>query len=102
MMEWVRDLLEKRRIARFLDEAGHSSDDIAATLANLGIRGKRGDQCACPIVAYLKSRGIRGDINVGPLWVILNDDICIDTPQAVRQFIESFDNRAYPDLDLAP
>lgn len=95
-----------------LDKGG--SEDVAIRLAELGILGIQGDDCACPVANYLAralpnvetvtvARGevyARGTVYEDldgfpqPLDVLLHAEL----PDSVDAFVADFDAGVYPDL----
>lgn len=89
-------------VAADLSALGSTPTDVAGTLAILGIKGYRRDTHACPITNYLKKKG-HHNVSVSAAYVYVgkrhDTRIRISTPEAVRQFINAFDNGDHPELE---
>jgi len=84
------------RLLQALSDLGNTMDAVAATLRTKGIKGRRRSTCSCPVAKYLLSLGFVG-VTVGDeVWV---GDTMQRTPEAVCEFIATFDGGGYPDLD---
>jgi hypothetical protein len=84
---------------------GGTSDSIAATLKEKGIKGKRGSSCNCPIANYLRKQGFVGvsvsrweiDAAVGE-WGVDALTVTTHTSNPIHFFINRFDDGNYPEL----
>jgi hypothetical protein len=76
----------------------HSSHQVMESLIKLGIRGARGNSCACPIFNYLRRKG-HASLICTTQHHIDTQERAISTPKVVGQFIEAFDAGAYPTLE---
>lgn len=97
-------------VAEFLDCLGATPSAVAATLEALGVKGRPGTACECPI-ARAVARGFNADVafatksNVSA-WLTQPDGpdaqplptLGCETPDPVAQFIERFDDGRYPYL----
>lgn len=90
-------------VAEYLKSLGTMEDEIAATLKTNGIKGMRMESTSCPIANVLNSRF--GMISsVGPYSITLyspyeQEDLIVQTPHYVAEFIRDFDKGEYPELD---
>ncbi len=81
---------------------GDEDKKVAATLRSMGIKGKPTEACACPVANYLA--GIFGEMSTpeidGDAVTLLGWDHRnrMELPQAVEDFVVSFDTDCYPDL----
>ena len=83
------------------------AEDCSAVLDASGVTGERGDCSRCPVAAYVAAFLGRHSIDdveldVGEFNGVLVSSQGLSTflalPQEVREFIEDFDNGAYPEL----
>ena len=97
------------QITATLGGLGETSDDIANALRNKGIRGTRASADVCPLAYYLREQfpqqfqGI--GFQVGCYQVtVYNQHGDMATAAILTEgqadFVRSFDNGNYPDLDL--
>jgi hypothetical protein len=102
-----------------LKALGRSPESVAANLLAMGIEGDREECGSCPVAKYvvasveavrlvdangIKVRiGSREDAFELGYGEILHEDNTIEvtTPGPVSMFIEMFDNRRFPELDLS-
>jgi len=87
-------------LAQVLAELPDTADGIADRMRALGIKGKRGRSCCCPLANYLVSEGFDQAI-VGESWIeVLYDSGSVecDTPPVIAEFIDRFDAGVYLDL----
>lgn len=81
---------------------GDEDNKVAAVLRSKGIKGRQKEACACPVANYLA--GIFGDKSTpevdGATVKLLGWDHRqhMDLPDAVTDFVLSFDGDVYPDL----
>lgn len=81
---------------------GDEDQKVAAVLRGNGIKGKPTEACACPIANYLA--GIFGEMSTpevdGATVKLLGWDhsAFMQLPEAVADFVVSFDSNCYPDL----
>lgn len=92
-----------------LDKLGSTPDEIAATLANKGIKGCKqklhslgpGQSIQnldpCPLVNYLNEQGF-GVTGIGPTNVWWGDEAFPHNRPAIHEFIHRFDHGGYPEL----
>lgn len=87
-----------------LRRLGSSSEEIADSLAARGIRGRRMEERACPLANYLRDElTVSVQIEVGSVQIdgvdgFMSTAVC----DGVEDFIEDFDDRAYPYLIQEP
>lgn len=94
------------RVYQLLDQLGDTSDEVADRFRALGIRGKRGSECACPLAVYLLAANLQGvvDISVDVDSVSLElqgqiDLVDVELPNACAVFVTRFDTTdIYADL----
>lgn len=90
-------------VTDFLSSLGTRGDEVAATLKGYKITGIRMESTSCPLANVLNSRF--GMISgVGPYTIILyspyeQEDLIVQTPHYVAEFIRDFDKGKYPELD---
>ena len=81
---------------------GDEDQKIAAVLRAKGIKGRKNEACACPIANYLA--GIFGEMSTPAVeettvkllgW---DDRMHMQLPDAVQDFVESFDLGWFPEL----
>ncbi len=97
--------LDRVAIQRLLIDLGNSPDEIATRLRLGGHVGVREEPCHCPVANYLLAHGITGVRVVGG---DLEDDLdpldpdvdrwTVPTPEAVAEFVATFDAGGYDDL----
>lgn len=93
-------------VTLFLDELGSTSAEVAARLADDGIRGVPGSTDSCAIAVYLHA--VLGaddrvrDIHVSNGWVTVSrrwgPGVLASQPNPVRAFIRMFDAGLFPEL----
>ena len=112
-MSTVVATCSRDRTGVLLARLGDTEDAVAASLRQAGVRGHRGDACACPVAVFLRRRGVPVE-EVQPDWfdgsVVRFERFPVDgrwhepkpahLPSAVRKFARAFDGGAYPDLEL--
>jgi hypothetical protein len=80
--------------------------DIAEFFRQEGIKGARDSKCECPVAAFLKEvigeRFSVGSANVAHFRTSRGHSLEMRAyaplPRRVREFVERFDDRRYPDL----
>lgn len=83
-----------------LRRLGSSSDAIADSLAERGIRGQRMEERSCPLANYLLAEcGVQVQIEVGSVQIdgvdgFMSTAVC----DGVEDFIKDFDDDEYPFL----
>ena len=91
------------RVPELLDALGKTSDEVAASLTEKGIKGQEGVGCACPIYNYLVSEGVAvREIDgeravIEPEW-IGEMPVLVDLSDPVANFIYFFDQGHWPGL----
>lgn len=102
--------INKEKVLAALAELGTGPKSIRANLNKIGIKGKRGDSCNCPISNYLKSEFIIPTgcyfstyslvILIKPTHPCGGTDLLrgTETPSCVFKFIALFDKGRYPEL----
>jgi hypothetical protein len=82
---------------------GRSSKVIAASLKRSGIRGKRGDECRCPLAIFLRTAGaIRPEVFCTYVFVrpaAVGAVTRARLPSACQTFLRDFDDGRYPALE---
>lgn len=84
---------------RALDALGQTPAEVAGTLYRSGYKGLTCVAAWCPVAAYLSDRFGHG--LVGPrLATVVMDGVRaeLELPEAVRGFVEAFDNGAFTHL----
>lgn len=85
---------------------GDDPGRVARELRRLGIKGRRGECAACPIAVYcdlIWPDATLVEVDGGVVTVHRFDTrVCCDMPVGVVFFIDRFDTRHFPDLDLDP
>ena len=73
---------------------------VADALRILGVRGRPGAPCECPLAIYLASAmGLPlGDVVVGFIVVKVSDAPAVPNTSPIATFIAKFDSDAYPEL----
>lgn len=89
----------KSRVEQLLDGLGDDGDAVAEHLKTLGVTGVPKDGHACPIYNYLRANDIA--LAAVDIESIDFDDGWMDTPPAVRDFIEDFDDGYFPELEAS-
>jgi hypothetical protein len=94
-------------VARMLQDLGNTADDVAAVLKAQKIQGVRNTvRMLNPIVRYVGSlvSGARDMdlIEAGTLRItFLNGSVeRVTLPEAIREFLDAFNTKAYPELEL--
>lgn len=97
------------RVYQLLEHAGHTADLVADRFRALGIRGKRGSDCGCPIAVYLFDAHLPGvvAISVDADSVSLElhgqeDPVDVELPNACAVFVDRFYKGVYLDLETVP
>jgi hypothetical protein len=83
-------------------ELGNTRDEVADTLAELGVTGRPDSSNRCPIANYLRDRlpDVR-DIDVSAEEITIDFETYIDVTDPVAGFISDFDQGYYSQL-VAP
>ena len=88
----------------FLDELGHTADEVADNLRSSGIQGEPKSADTCPIACLISAvnglRDISVDASVISGWTDENWVIDVEVPEPVAEFIRRFDSGDYRDLAL--
>lgn len=81
-----------------------TADRIAARFAADGIKGTRKDDGCCPVAVYLTSVGLASpEVTENVIAVGGDDEDLFEfTPEHVVEFIQRFDNGAWPELVSDP
>jgi hypothetical protein len=92
------------QIERLLAAIGNSPDEVATTLRRTWIRGMRGHTSFLnPIVRYLNQNldiGGRLEVADTALYLLLGGYVQqMELPFAVKEFLDSFHQGLYPDLE---
>lgn len=85
-----------KKVRALLNALGPSAKKIAETLGTLGIKGRLGEPCDCPIYRYLTANGVDVVEVCGSLIELRGDDF-VPNVHVVR-FIDKYDNLHYPEL----
>lgn len=97
----------RRHVGELLADLGHTSNEVARTLEDGGVRGTPGDVRGCAVALYLNAvlgaeanvRSVRVDrTSVRVLRGRPRISLSITMPEAVRTFVHAFDRRLYPEL----
>lgn len=97
----------RRQVGELLADLGHTSNEVARTLENGGVRGTPGDVSGCAVALYLNAvlgteanvRSVKVDrTSVRVLRARPRISLSITLPEAVRTFVHAFDRRLYPEL----
>jgi hypothetical protein len=91
-----------------LDSLGKNADEVAAALRAQGVQGVPNTiRFLNPVVRYAQAR-----VGGNPAGVLIGDTLTLTfpngreqketLPQPVREFLDAFDQGAYPDLILPP
>jgi hypothetical protein len=90
------------RVLDLLDELGESGQEVADTLFDLGVKGKRDNTGSCPIANYLRGEGVPDPV-VNPdhvEWDSFEESITL--PEGCIHFIARFDAGEFTDLLESP
>ena len=105
MMSVQECSLLSEKVQNFLLHIGDSPSTVAVYLAGQGVRGYRSSASGCPIANLLRSVfPLDADYSflVIPWGVGVYHDcravVTVSLPQAVRTFVQEFDQGAYPAL----
>src|SRR5262245_39883552 len=99
--------MDPTEVARLLDDLGRTADEVAATLKTQGVRGVRNTvRFLNPVVRYVSPRVaglttadvMRGDVLCLAIRGGRKEEVAL--PQAIRDFPDAFNRRAYPELEL--
>jgi hypothetical protein len=87
------------KIEQDLAALGETRPQVYAKLKELGIKGKKGSSCSCPIARYLTHKGYRVlGVSSGYISIVsIPHDYVV--PHGVGCFIKKFDLGMYPDLE---
>lgn len=96
-------------VISLLEALGKNSKEVAQTLANKGIKGRKRESTSCAIAAYLQEQGIAASVhsyNISNVILcscgcksnVSGESICA-TPVVIKSFIKNFDNGCYPELE---
>lgn len=102
----------KDTVSSMLASLGSDQDEVARSLMEIGIKGRRGSPTDCAVARYLRQR-TEADPSVGSVivrvnWVRIHGTgrwgvgTRVKVPPAVRGFISGFDRYRYPDLIGGP
>jgi hypothetical protein len=92
------------RVYEALRKLGDTSDQIAYALTERGIRGRRMEERSCPLANYLRAEvGVETQVENGSIQVDgTSGFMSTGVLPGVEDFIDDFDNRAYPYLIQEP
>lgn len=91
------DMQTVYRLSNDIQRLGDTPAQIAHTLGQLGIKGRRKSPCDCPIARYLKSKGFQ-EVNVSGEIMVKEGRITMSA--IVFNFISNFDwGGIYPELE---
>ncbi len=89
--------------AEKLAQLGNTSEEIAAKLRIVGIKGRRQEPKSCPLTHYLVQVDPRfRNFRIGNITVYdgtLDYEAGVDMETPVRQFVRDFDDGKYPYLE---
>src|SRR5207249_1673302 len=96
------------QVAKILEDLGQSADQVAQTLKAEGVQGIRNTvRTLNPIVRMVQKSLLLSSLGMDVMKrnsfrVVLLDGAEIETalPQAIREFLDAFDQGAYPDLEM--
>lgn len=109
----INDAITEEWLTRTLTDLGDTADDVAATLRDAAIKGRRSNAVQCPVARYLARRvaehasSTQARVNVHDDATVLvatssahSEDLIVSValPDPVLDFIRDFDEGAYPDL----
>lgn len=103
------------KLSEYLDSLGHTSEEVAGSLRQAGIKGIRVSPCHCPVLNAiyhalpdywpgLKIYGAPAEAGKAASYhaTLSDSQICDPAlPRAVIDFIGDFDTGKYPDLEAA-
>lgn len=84
--------------ADYLAALGRTADEVAATLAALGMTGSQIVADYCPVARYLHDHAKLGWAAVSCASIAGDRFATFDTPGPVADFVRAFDRGAYPEL----
>ena len=86
-------------LAQVLAELPDTADGIADRMRALGIKGRKGGACECPLANYLKDRGLP-DVAVARYYAraFKGGVTEAEMPPAASEFVYRFDHGVYLDL----
>lgn len=90
-------------VTDFLSSLGTRGVEVAATLKANGVNGIKHESTMCPLANALNSRF--GMIpSVGPYSIAFysvdeREDLVVQTPHYIAEFLRDFDRGEYPELD---
>lgn len=81
-----------------------TADGIAAYLIERGLRGERDDGCKCPVANYLRAAGLPDPlVDPDDAYISGVDEAeRVKLPVHVREFVNRFDDGAWPELATNP
>lgn len=80
-----------------LVKLGQSADDVAATLASLGLKGRTCQSLICPVAVYLHREFPNSYVEVGGSHCVVDWTEC-ELTRAVSDFVLHFDAGDYAEL----
>ncbi len=89
-------------IRKALIALGNTLTTVAEKLISMGVKGKRGDPLLCPVAQYInltcKTQGLSSSSTIRVGWADSHNyvNLRVSNPQAVRDFIASFDHGTAP------
>lgn len=90
-------------LAQALEELPDTADNLAAWLAEQGIRGVRENQDCCPIANYLTGLGFN-HVTVDDSYVQAYSDVTgwdgEEPESSVTEFVTRFDKGEWPELEV--
>lgn len=91
-------------VTDFLNSLGVRGVEVAVTLRTSRIKGLRMENTMCPISNALRKHFSNVAVSSGPYAItvydaLTKDEIMVETPYHITEFIRDFDNGKYPELD---
>jgi hypothetical protein len=83
-------------VERLILALGSTSDEVAHSLQEAGVRGKQCSSVACPLAVYLRQHG--HEVEVAPFQLQLNREGRWNLPWHIVDFVDAFDHGLYPAL----
>jgi hypothetical protein len=92
---------DKYQVQKKLQDLGHDTEDVAASLLRLGCHGRVGDPNDCCLKRFLDRVMEPGHkIEVQSQWVDVDGVCFLDLPPACIGFVACFDDLRFPELVL--
>lgn len=86
------------QVLRLLNSLGNTKDEVAASLKERNITGYPGVGQSCPIAMFVKSAADTDYCSAGDEHIYFDFGYSVETPEAIGEFIISFDEGKYPEL----